>query len=137
MNRYYESLRPGDRSAIDSAPDGLLLVRVDRVEYRWHAQKPYYAVRFALLEPKHLSGYLVNGRLYCTARAMWKLNWFLRDFGYDAELLAKGEIEDRALVGLQGVLKVGYAIVRGMFVLNLDGFAPFDKWRELSLADPD
>ncbi len=79
MRRYFESLRPADRSAIESVPDGLFLVRVDRVRYRWHTQKPYYQIRFAVLEPKHLAGCLITGRLYCTARAMWKLSWFLRD----------------------------------------------------------
>jgi hypothetical protein len=132
VNRYFESLRPGDRAAIDSLPDGLVLVRVDRADYHWHPQKPYYVFRFLVLEPRHLSGYVVRGRLYCTARAMWKLSWFLRDFGYDDDLLAKGEVDSCALVGLQGVLKLGYAIVRGMFLLNLDGFAPFDKWKDLS-----
>jgi len=72
------------------------------VQYRWHLQKPYYQIRFAVLEPKHLAGCLITGRLYCTARAMWKLSWFLRDFGYDTELLGKDEIDDQALVGLQG-----------------------------------
>ena len=38
MRRYFESLRPAARSAIDSIPDGLFLVRVDRVAYRWQAQ---------------------------------------------------------------------------------------------------
>jgi hypothetical protein len=33
-------------------PDGLYLVRVERVQYRWHAQKPYYSIRFAVVEPK-------------------------------------------------------------------------------------
>ena len=75
------------------------------MRYRWHAQKPYYEIRFAVLEPLLLAGCLITCRLYCTARAMWKLTWFLRDFGYDAELLAKDEIDDQALVGLQGVLK--------------------------------
>ena len=53
MRRYFESLRPADRSAIDSVPDGLFLVRVERARYRWHAQKPYYLLGFAVLEPKH------------------------------------------------------------------------------------
>jgi len=65
-----------------------------------HAQKPYYQIRFAVLEPRHLAGCLITGRPYCTARAMWKLTWFLRDFGYDAELLGKDEIDDQALVRL-------------------------------------
>ncbi len=132
MSRYFETLRPGDRAAIDSLPDGLVLVRVDRADYRWHQQKPYYLVRFLVLEPHHLSGFVVSGRLYCSNRAMWKLSWFLHDFGYDDDLLAKGEVDSRALVGLQGVVKVSYAIVRGMFVLNFDGFAPSDKWKDLS-----
>jgi hypothetical protein len=132
MRRYFESLRPADRSAIDSVPDGLFLVRVDRVQYRWRAQKPYYQVRFPVLEPKHLAGCLMTGRLYCTARAMWKLSWFLHDFGYDTELLGKNEIDDQTLVGLQGVVKVSDAFVHGISVLNLDGFAPLSRWKELS-----
>ena len=47
MRRYFESLRPADVSAIHSVPDGIFLVRVDRAQYRWHKQKPYY--RFASL----------------------------------------------------------------------------------------
>jgi hypothetical protein len=78
MRRYFESLRPSDRSAIDSVPDGLFLVQVDRVAYGWQAQKPYYQIRFAVVEPKHLAGCLITGRLYSTPRAMWKLSWFLR-----------------------------------------------------------
>ena len=137
MRRHFDDLRPADRSAIDSVPDGLFLVRVDRVQYRWHAQKPYYSIRFAVLEPRHLAGCLITGRLYCTARAMWKLSWFLRDFGYDTELLGKDEIDDQALLGLKGVLKVSHAIVHGISVLNLDGFASAARWQELSPDAPD
>jgi hypothetical protein len=28
---------------------------------------------------------------------LWKLNWFLRDFGYDADLLGQDEIDDKNL----------------------------------------
>ena len=35
---------------------------------------------------------------------MWKLSWFLHDFPYDTELLNKDEIDDQALVGLQGIV---------------------------------
>jgi len=132
MRRHFESLRPADRSAIESVADGLFLVRVARVEYRWQARKPYYQIRFAVGEPKHLAGCLITGRLYCTPRAMWKFTWFLRDFGYDTELLGKDEIDDQALVGLQGVLKISHTIVHGISVLNLDGFAPLSRWKELS-----
>ena len=63
---------------------------------------------------------------------MWKVSWFLRDFGYDTELLGKDEIDDQALLGLQGVLKISHTIVHGISVLNLDGFAPLSRWKELS-----
>jgi hypothetical protein len=132
MRRYFESLRPADRSAIDSVPDGLFLVRVEGVQYRWHAQKPYYSIRFAILEPEHLAGCLITGRLYCTARAMWKLSWFLRDFGCDTKLLNNDEINDNALVGLKGIAKISHVIVHGLSLLNLDGFAPLARWEELS-----
>ncbi len=52
MRRHFESLRPADVSAVHSVPDGIFLVRVDRAQYRWHKQKPYYEIRFAVLKPK-------------------------------------------------------------------------------------
>ena len=78
-------------------------------------------------------------RIYCTPRAMWKLSWFLRDFDYDAELLAKNEIDGKALIDLWGVAKVSAVTINGASVLNFDGFAPAAKWEELSVfanADP-
>jgi hypothetical protein len=134
MRRYFESLRPSDLSAINSAPHGLFLVRVDQAKYRWQARKPYYQIRFIVLEPKQLAGCVITGRLYCTPRAMWKLSWFLREFCYDSELLGKNEIDDQALVGLQGVVKISHAVVHGLSVLNLDGFASAARWSELSPA---
>jgi hypothetical protein len=68
---------------------------------------------------------------------MWKLSWFLRDFGYDLELLGKDEIDDQALLGLKGVLKVSHAIVHGISLLNLDGFASAARWQGLSPDAPD
>jgi len=135
MRRYFESLRPADRSAINSVPDGLFLVRVERVQYRSHGLKPYYEIRFAVLEPQHVAGSQITGRLYCTPRAMWKLAWFLREFGYDTELMGKAEIDEKALVGLKGVLKVRNVIVHGLSLLNLDAFAPAVRWEDVSPAN--
>jgi len=66
---------------------------------------------------------------------MWKLNWFLRDFGYDTELLNKDEIDDKALVGLRGIVKISHVAVHGLSLINLDGFAPAEGWKELSPAN--
>src|SRR5260370_4083767 len=115
-------LQDGARSA-DEVNDGLYLLRVDRAQYRWHAKKPYYLLRFTVLEPKHLAGRSIAGRI-CTARAMWKLSWFLRDFGYDVELMGRDEIDDEGLIGLRGVVKISHVVRNGLRILNLDGFAP-------------
>jgi hypothetical protein len=79
-------------------------------------------------------GKFITASLYCTPKALWKLNWFLRDFGYDTELLGRDEIEDKSLIGLHGVVKITHAVVNGTSLLNLDGFAPASQWEELSAA---
>ena len=47
-------------------PDGLYLVRVERIQYRWDKEKPYYKVQFAVCEPKQLASTSLPARLYCT-----------------------------------------------------------------------
>ena len=109
-------------------PDGVYLVRVDQVRYARERQKPFYSIRFLILEPAALAGRALAGRLYCAPRALWKFSWFLRDFGYDAELLGHEEIDDKALIGLSGVVKISQAVVNGRSLLNLDAFAPAAAW---------
>ena len=46
-----------------------------------------------------------SGRLYSTERALWKLNWFLRDFSYDMDLLSQDQIDEKALINLRGVVR--------------------------------
>lgn len=132
MKRRFAGLNQANGSSTEGVPDGLFLVRVERAQYRWQKQKPFYLIGFAVLEPTALAGSSVTGRLYCTTKALWKLNWFLRDFAYDAELLTRDEIEDKSLVGLQGVVKITHTVVNGTSLLNLDAFAPADQWEELS-----
>ena len=118
----------------DDILEGVFLVRVERASYRYHPQKPFFALCFAILKPEELSGKTFSGRLYCTAKALWKLSWFLRDFGYDAELLGQDEVDDKALVGLRGVVKVSRAVVNGRCFVNLDAFSPTGEWEELPVA---
>ena len=110
-------------------------LRIERAQYRWHAHKPYYAVVFSVLEPAVFAGNRFSAHLYCTPKALWKLNWFLRDFGYDPELLGRDEVEEKHLVGLTGVVKVSHTIVNGTSLLNLDGFAPASQWTEDGTGD--
>jgi hypothetical protein len=77
---------------------------------------------------------MISGRLYCTSKALWKLGWFLRDFLYDPDLLGREEIDEKALFGLRGVVKVSHATRNGRSWLSFDGFAPASQWEELSSA---
>jgi hypothetical protein len=136
VRRRIQGLHEADQSAISEVRDGLLLVRVERAHHRWDSRKPFYLLRFSILAPRELAGQSFAGRLYCMPRALWKLNWFLRDFGYDAELLEQDEIDDKNLVGLRGVVKVSHFVVNGTSLLNLGGFAPASQWEERSNASP-
>lgn len=135
MKRRFEGLNLAEQAG-GEVPDGLLLVQVSHAQYRWHARKPYYSVSLSILEPKQYRGRSIIGRLYCTTKATWKLSWFLRDFGYDSELFERDEIDEKALVGLRGIVKISRANVRGVSVLNLDNFAPASEWKNLNAARP-
>lgn len=134
MKRRFPGLHQAAQPA--EVPDGLYLVRIERAQYRWHPQKPFYALQFSVLEPRHLAGSLLSGRIYCTEKALWKLSWFLRDFGYDTELFGRDELEEKRLLGLTGVVKVGHMVVNGTSLLNLEGFARAGQWEELAASRP-
>jgi hypothetical protein len=110
---------------------GAFLVRVARVSYRWHPQKPFLAVQFAILEPKSLESRAFSGRLYCTPKALWKLSWFLRDFGYDQDLLLQDQIDEKALLNLRGIVRTSCVSVNGRSFQNLEAFAPAGEWETL------
>ena len=132
MKRNISGLNQASGSNANGLIDGLFLVRVARVHYRWHAQKPFFVLHFVVLEPKPFANSSIVGSLYCTPKALWKLNWFLRDFGYDSELLQRDEIDDKHLIGLCGVVQITHTVVNGTSLLNLEGFAPASQWEELS-----
>ena len=112
--------------------EGLFLVRVDSSSYRWHPQKPFLSVRFVVLEPEGFAGRSFSGRLYCTERALWKLNWFLRDFGYDSDLLNRDQVDEQALLNLRGVVRTAHVTLNGRALQNLEAFASAAEWEELS-----
>jgi hypothetical protein len=117
---------------LESNLDGLFLVRVERAAYRWHRQKPFLALQFVVLEPKSFESRSFCGRLYCTERALWKLTWFLTDFGYDTELLNHDQVDEKAVLNLRGVLRTSHSTVNGRSYQNLDAFAPAEEWETVS-----
>jgi len=134
MKRHVPGLAETARDSRPEVPDGTFLVRVDNAQHRWQAQKRFYVLRLCILEPKPFAGHSIVSRLYCTPKAMWKLGWFLRDFLYDSELLSHDEVDEHALQGLTGVVKISHTVRNGISLVNLDGFAPASQWEELSPA---
>lgn len=114
---------------------GAFLVRVAKAYYRWHPQKPFLILHFTVLEPKAHEARTFSGRLYCTTKALWKLNWFLRDFGYDPDLLHRDQVDEKALVNLRGIIRTSTISLGGRPYQNLDAFAPAGEWDE-SFCDP-
>jgi hypothetical protein len=130
MKRRIRGLRETTSDGGPDVPDGVYLVRVDRAQYRRHPQKPFYALRLSVLEPRELAGWAISGRLYCSARAVWKLGWFLCGFLYDPELLSQDEVDEKALSGLRGVVKISQTTVHSP--AQLRQLRPANQWEALS-----
>ena len=133
MKRQIPGLR-GEQRASEDTLEGAFLVQVDRVFYRWHPERPFYVLRFVILEPNEHQGRCFTGRLYCTPKALWKLRWFLRDFGYDQDLMGRDEVDEKALLGLRGIVRISHTTLNRRTFLNLGGFAPASEWDELSVS---
>ena len=131
MKRHIPGLHSRQHDG-DLPLEGLFLVRVEWASYRWHPQKAFVQIRFVVLEPESFARRSFSGRLYSTERALWKLSWFLRDFGYDQELLANDQVDEKALVNLRGVVRTSHVALMGRTFQNLEAFAPAAEWEELS-----
>jgi len=134
MKRHIAGLH-GEYRAGEVALEGAFLAQVDRVFYRWHPERPFYVLRFIILEPNEHQGRSFTGRLYCTPKALWKLRWFLRDFGYDQDLMGRDEVDEKALLGLRGIVRISHTTLNRRTFLNLSGFAPASEWSEISVSD--
>jgi hypothetical protein len=133
MKRQIPGLH-AEQLRIDETLDGAYLARVDHVFYRWHPERPFYVLRFVILEPSDQQGRSFTGRLYCTPKALWKLRWFLRDFGYDPDLMGRDEVDEKALLGLRGIVRISHTTLNRRTFLNLSGFAPTGEWDELFIT---
>jgi len=127
MKRLVQGLRELASSG-GEVPEGVYVVQVRAVRFERNRAKPFYALEFNVVEPAPLAGRVVSGRLYCTPKALWKLGWFLRDFGYDPDQLDRDELDEKAVVGLRGVVKISHAVVNGRTLVNLDAVAPAAVW---------
>ncbi len=83
-------------------PDGLYLVSVERIQYRWDKQKPHYAVRLTVREPKQFVGTSLPARLYLTPKALWKLFCAISSAGDRPGARAEDQGATRGLMPLAG-----------------------------------
>ena len=130
MRRKIQGLAHASQQPSD-VPDGVYLVRVEAVRFERDRAKPSYRLRFSVIAPRESAEQPITGRLWCTPRALWKLSWFLRDFGYEQDLLGQDEIDDKRLIGLRGVMKISHTTVNGRRFTNLDAFATAEAWEDL------
>src|ERR1700730_12551696 len=133
MKRHIPGLHREQRASDDTL-EGIFLVRVDRAFYRWHPQRPFYVLRLIILEPREHQDRPLTGRLYCTPKALWKFRCFLRDFGYDRDLMGRDEVDEKTLLGLRGIVRTSHTTLNGRCFLNVGGFAPASEWEELSVS---
>jgi hypothetical protein len=118
---------------------------VQKVYFRRQAQKPYYPLTLAILEPSRFAGHVISSRVYCNPKALWKLNGFLRDFGYDTELIGRDRDDRSGLklarqriktLGEQDAVKISHIVINDASRIRLDGFAPAGRWEVLSPVVP-
>lgn len=133
MRRHVPGLHSKQENYAGSL-EGRFLVRVEKASYRWHPQKPFLALQFVILEPSSFSARSFSGRIYCTERGLWKLNWFLHDFGYDPDLLSRDQIDEKAVLNLRGVVRTTVTRLNGHSYQNLDAFAAAAHWEAFSDA---
>jgi hypothetical protein len=129
MKRQIRGLAHASEQPPD-VPDGVYLVRVEAVRFERERARPSYRLKFSVLGPREWAGQSITGRIWCTPKWLWKLSWFLRDFGYDQDLVGRDEIDDKRLVGLRGVAKISHVDVNGRRYTNLDAFAQATAWEE-------
>ena len=91
MKRHIPGLHSRQQDG-ESLLEGLFLVRVDCALLPLASAEtiPDPCASSFSNRNRSLRADLFSGRLYCTERALWKLNWFLRDFGYDSRSAAPG-----------------------------------------------
>ncbi len=62
MKHQITGLHSADLSSLDRTPDGVFLVRVQRVQFRRYAPKPYYTVALVVVEPRRFAGNVLSSR---------------------------------------------------------------------------
>jgi hypothetical protein len=108
----------------------MYLVQVVKVVFR-ASRIPELILTFNIIEPSDHQGLKVVSRIDCRPKSFWKLCWFLKDFGYDAALLYDDEIDEKAILGLKGVIALSNRVQGQQQCCKLHSFAPAHLWQEM------
>jgi hypothetical protein len=53
-------------------------------------------------------------------------------FGYDEDLVSRDEVDEKALPGLRGIVRISRTTLNHRAYPNLSGFAPASEWVDIS-----
>jgi hypothetical protein len=125
--KRHSTLSEAILSATDDLPDGFFLVRVEQVEYRF--SKGVADLCFSVVQPAEYSERRISARLpVMEQKDSWKFGWFLQEFRYDKERSQSNP--KKAVVGLEGVVKIRHTRLKGMAQIRLEAFARADEWEK-------
>jgi hypothetical protein len=110
---------------------GTYLVRVVSARYYTH-RIPCLGLTFIIDDPADHRGLKIISRIDCRPKSFWKLSWFLKDFGYDPALLYDDEIDEKAIVGLRGVITISNRVRGQQSSCKIQSFAPAHLWHGAS-----
>jgi hypothetical protein len=48
--------------------------------------------------------------------------------------MGRDEVDEKALMGLRGIVRISHTTLNGRCFLNFGGFAPASEWDELSVS---
>ena len=116
MKRHFPGLHVGGEKRVMVCSKGCSSCALTSVTIAGIHRSPSSLCASSILEPKQHSRRRLSGRLYCTREALWKLNWFLRDFGYDPDLLGRDEVDEKALLGLTGIIETSRTTLQRAFL---------------------
>lgn len=112
-------------AALDPAMAGLFLVRISSAKLR----RQTCVLQFEVLEPAEHAGLTISTSLDLCEDRLWKLAWMLKDFHYDAKLLAIDQIDPARMIGLVGVVKITDGELICGRSHKIDACAPASSWR--------
>ena len=130
MKRRLEGIN-GTFHALPPGVNTLHLVRIESANYSAKFRKPVLDLSLSIVEPASVSKMTITTRISCAPKNLWKLHSLLVEFGYDAELLGREELDTCRLQGLVGVVRIHGKASRQDARVTIDIVAHQSEWPAL------